>query len=439
MVIVRCPPLARIAVIGSGHTGLCTGVAFARKGHHVVCVDVDSPKVEAILRGRAPFFEVGLDEEVARLRKRGRLDASTDATGSTRGSDFIFICVGTPGRRDGGLDPSPLQSAATAIGEGLRGTTGKLVVVKSTVLPGTTESMIVPTLESASGLGTKEFGVCVNPEFLREGQGLKDSVRPTHIVVGERDRPTGNALLRLYSTFSCPKFRTSIRVAEAVKYATNAFLATKVTFANELANFARRLGMDAEQVIRGMALDPRINPGHLQPGPGFGGSCLPKDVNALVGRAREAGYEPRLWSAVLEVNERQPLEVIRLLEEEVGDLSGKRIALLGLAFKAGTDDVRQSKALAIAQELLSRGASVVGYDPVAGDNFARALPGAKVVRSVEGSLRGAEACVIQADWPEFRRLGSAQFAAMAKAVVIDARRTWPPDKVPKGIRYRRIG
>ena len=431
--------MTRIAIVGAGYAGLGTAIALAKKGNRVTCVDTDPEKVNRISGGHAPFFEKGIDREVATLTRRGLLTASAETSAVSRESNVIFLCVGTPSHEDGSLDPSQIQVASMAVGEGLRRRPRQVVVIKSTVVPGTTESVVIPALEAKSGLQAGEFGVCVNPEFLREGHAVEDSLRPTHIVIGELDRPSGNALMRLYAPFRCPKFRTSLRVAEAVKYATNAFLATKVTFANELANLCTRLRLDSDEVLKGMTLDPRISPHHLQPGPGFGGSCLPKDLKAIVAEARRIGYEPMLLSAVLAVNDRQHLEVLQMLEEETGPLAGKRIALLGLAFKAGTDDVRESKALAIASELLLRGAHVVGYDPRAGANFARAFRGVEIAKTARDAIRGADVCIVQAAWPEFSRLRSADFATMASPIVVDARRTWPKNRVPKGIRYRRIG
>lgn len=432
--------MARIAVVGAGYAGLGTAIAMAKNGNTVKCVDSDRGKVEALSRGRSPIFEKGLDPEVTSLVRRRRLQATSDAAAAVRESDIMFICVGTPAKDDGSLDPAQVHAASIAVGEGLRRRKPRqLVVVKSTVVPGTTEAVVIPALEAKSGLKAGEFGVCVNPEFLREGHALEDSLCPTHIVVGELDRPSGNALMRLYAPFRCPKLRTSLRVAETVKYATNAFLATKVTFANELANLCTRLGLNSDEVLKGMTLDPRISPHHLQPGPGFGGSCFPKDLKAIVAEARRVGYEPMLLSAVLAVNDRQHLEVLRLLEMEAGPLAGKRVALLGLAFKAGTDDVRESKALAIASELVLRGAHVVGYDPRAGANFARAFHGVEIAKTARDALRGADACIVQAPWPEFSRLRSPDFATMTSPIVVDARRTWSIKRVPKGIRYRRIG
>jgi len=430
--------MARVGIVGMGYAGIATGIALARNGHRVLFADIDSGKVDAVEAGRAPMYEAGLEAAIRSLRRRGVLRATEETGQAVRGSDFVFLCVGTPSREDGSLNTGHLDDAAAAVGETLSNRKWTVIVVKSTVLPGTTEARVIPLLEKRSGLRAGQFGVCVNPEFLREGRALEDSMRPTHVVLGELDRRSGTKLLQLLSP-NCPTLRTSIRVAEAVKYATNAFLATKVTFANELANLATRLGLDVDEVLRGMTLDPRISPLHLQPGPGFGGSCLPKDLRALVSFSQNMGYEPQLWRAVLAVNDRQHLEVVRLLEEEVGDLSGKRIALLGLAFKAGTDDVRQSKALVIASDLMSRGAKVVGYDPVAGDNFAQALDGVSVVGSATEALRHADGCLIQADWPEFRRLGAKEFGSMARPVVVDARRTWPPSRIPTGVVYRRIG
>jgi len=431
--------LAKIAVIGAGYLGLGTAIALAKKGNVVTCVDTDAERVRTLSAGKTPIFERGFASEIASLVRRHRLLASEGTASAVREADAVFLCVGTPSRADGSLDTSQVISASLAVGEGLRLKPRRLVVVKSTVVPGTTESVVIPTLESKSGLSAGEFGVCSNPEFLREGQVLEDSLKPSHIVVGELDRASGNALMRLYAPFRCPKFRTSLRVAEAVKYATNAFLATKVSFANEIANLSGRLGLDSDEVIRGMTLDPRINPRHLVPGVGFGGSCLPKDVRALVSLARSVGYQPQVLDAVLALNETQYLEAVGLLEKELGTLKGKRIALLGLAFKAGTDDVRESRALAIAADLLKRGAKVVGYDPKAADSFSHSLRDVEIAPTPEAALRGADGCIIQATWPEITRLGTKQFSDMSNRVVVDGRRTWPPNKVPKGIRYRRIG
>ena len=429
-------------MIGAGYAGLGTAIALAKKGNLVTIIDKDDDKVRRLSRGQSPVFERSLEREIHGLFKSGRVSASMETASIVRESVIVFLCVGTPSTDDGALDTSQIQAASREVGSGLRRKPRQLVVVRSTVVPGTSESVVIPLLESASGLRSGEFGVCVSPEFLREGRALEDSLRPSHIVVGQLDRASGDAFLRLYSSFRCPKFRTSIQVAEAVKYATNAFLATKVTFANELANLCTRLGLDSDEVLRGMVMDPRISPHHLQPGVGFGGSCLPKDLRALVSFSRGRGYEPLLFDSVVTMNNRQHLEAVRLLEEEMGPLTGKKIALLGLSFKVGTDDVRESADGDVRDgclQLRRRGARVVGYDPRAGENFGQALPGTELARSARAALQGADGCVIHSPWPEITRLKRGDFARMASPVVVDARRTWTRDRVPKGIRYRRIG
>jgi len=431
--------VSRVAVIGAGPAGVGIAAALAKLGHRVTCVDKDPDRASLIGRGKAPFFERGLDAELSRLAKRGLLSASAEAAEVVRRSEFTFLCVGTPSFEDGSIDVSQLRSAAMDVVAGLRTRPRQTVVVKSTVVPGTTESLVTPILEKESGLSRGEFGVCVNPEFLREGRAFEDSLRPTHIVIGEPDRWTGSALMRLYAPFRCPKFRTSLRIAEAIKYATNAFLSTKVAFANEFANICTRLGLDADEVMKGMALDPRISPHHLVPGVGFAGSCLPKDLRALVALARQKDYEPMVLASVLSSNARQPLEAFRLLEEEAGPLAGRRIAILGLAFKPGTDDVRESKAIDLALALEKAGAEVVGYDPHAMRNFSVVVPQIDLAMSAAEALDGADACIIQAPWPEFVSLGKKDFERMVTPIVIDARRTWSMANVPKGIRYRRIG
>ncbi len=425
--------------MGAGCVGVSTAIALAKHGHRVSLVDTDPTRLDTFRRGRVPFFETGADRLLAALARQGRIQVSGVAAPVVLDSAVVFLCVGTPSRADGSIDLSQIQTAAHDVGKGLGGGGRRLVVVKSTVIPGTTESLVIPALEEASGLRAGSFGVCANPEFLREGQAVEDSLHPSHVVIGELDRRSGNALARLYAPFRCPVLRTTIRVAEAVKYATNAFLATKVTFANEIANLCTRLGLDSDEVLRGMALDPRISPHHLVPGMGFGGSCFPKDVRALAHAARGAGYEPALLSAVLGANERQPLEAVRLLEEELGALNGRRIAVLGLAVKPGTDDIRESRALPLVSALLQRGVLVVGYDPRAGEAFGRAVPSVTIASSARDALQGADGCVIQAAWPEFSRLKAPDFAAMANRFVVDGRRTWPRNRVPPGITYRRIG
>ncbi len=428
-----------IAVVGTGYVGLVTGLALAAHGHRVVCVDVDAAKVDSVNQGKAAFFEAGVDAALRKAIKTGALSATTDGVSAVRGAEFSFLCVGTPARANGSMDDRQLRSAAAMIGDALKRRKGRhTVVVKSTVLPGTTETVIVPEIRRGAGASTR-WGLCVNPEFLREGSALKDALRADRIIIGERDGASGDALAALYEPFDCPKLRCDLRTAEMIKYATNAFLSTKVSFANELANLCDRFGVDWDEVVKGMGLDPRINPRFMVPGVGFGGSCFSKDVAALVAAGSLQGYDARFLREVLALNDRQPLRAVDILEEELGSLGRKRIAVLGLAFKAGTDDVRESRAIPIVRELEKRSAAVIGYDPVAGANFAKAMPHIAQAGSVPDALEGAHGCIIQADWPEFRKLKAKDFGRMAKRVVVDGRRSLDRKSLAGGVVYRRIG
>jgi len=302
-------------------------------------------------------------------------------------------------------------------------------------LPGTVDGLVRPILEAAN----VPFRLGMNPEFLREGRALEDALRPDRIVLGADGPETARILRGLYRSTKCPVFSTDVKTAEAVKYATNAFLATKVAFADELANLCDAFGISYDEVHKGLGLDPRINPRFLVPGVGFGGSCFPKDVRALVAAGRRRGVEPLLLEAVLAQNDVQYLRSIAKLEEELGDLRGKRIALLGLAFKGDTDDLRETRAVPIARTLLSKGALVVGYDPLAGPAFARLVPEVKIVGSAKEALARADGAILQADWPAFSRLTPKDFVtSMATPVVVDGRRILDPKKM-RGVRFHRIG
>jgi len=428
-----------VTVIGTGYVGLVTGLALANRGHRVVFYDIDPLKVSAVREGKASFFEEGVDEALQRARDDGRISATHDGVDAVRESDFSFVCVGTPALRDGSMDSGQILSAASLIGQALKDRRGgHTVVVKSTVRPGTTETVILPAIRDGAGRDVP-FGLCANPEFLREGSALKDALGPDRIVIGERDRESGDALEALYRPSDCPVLRCSLRTAEMIKYATNAFLATKISFANELANLCDRFDVDWDDVVRGLGLDPRINPRFMVPGVGFGGSCFPKDLAAMVAEGRARGYEAILLPAVLALNERQPQRSVEILAEELGDLSGKRIAVLGLAFKAGTDDVRESRAVPIVRELARRGVEVVGYDPVADTNFSKVVPELSLANSLHEALEGSDGCIIQADWPEIRNLSPDDFGGMRKPVVVDGRRSLDRAALGDRVVYRRIG
>jgi UDPglucose 6-dehydrogenase len=296
-------------------------------------------------------------------------------------------------------------------------------------------------LETGSGkVAGKDFGLCMNPEFLQEGSALKDSMQPSRIVIGAWDKRSGDMLMRLYSSIRSDKIRTDLRTAEMIKYASNSFLATKISFANDIANMCTRFGIDSEDVLAAVGKDPRIGPLFLKPGLGFGGSCLPKDVKALKDRAKSEGYDSKLLRSLLAINDQQPLESIWLLEKEVGPLEGKRIAVLGLAFKGGVDDIRETRAVPLIVGLLSKGAKVVAFDPMAMSSFIKVIPTIEYASSAAECLKGADGCIVQADWKEFKALGKKEFSRMRTRVIVDGRRFLDPERVRRsGAKYLGIG
>lgn len=415
--------------------GLATSIAFATEGHDVVGVDVDEDRLGAIARGEPPFYEEGMAEALRTVQANHKLVATTSAAEAVPEADAVFLCVGTPSRPDGSMDDSLIRAATRDVATVLPSEQSTTVVVKSTVVPGTTEKVLRPILE-ASG---RPLRLAVNPEFLREGRAMEDALHPDRIVLGSDGTETAESLRSLYGQVTCPIVETDLRTAETIKYATNAFLAAKVAFADEMANICLALGVSYEEVMEAAALDPRINPRFLVPGVGFGGSCFPKDVRALLSATREAGGTPVVLEAVLAHNETQYLQAIDLLEKELGDVKDRRIALLGLAFKGGTDDVRESRAFPIASTLLERGAKVIGYDPIANANFAIDMPSLPLVSSLKEALDGAEGCILQADWEEFKALKAEDFLGTMKTpVVVDGRRILNPSLM-RGVRFRRIG
>jgi len=432
----------RICVIGAGYVGLATAVMFGKLGHAVVCADIDRARVKMVNSGKLPFFEPPLEKELAKLVKAGRLRAVRDVLSAVADANFVFICVQTPSLPSGRIDIRPVKAATRSVGKALRNSKDyKVIVMKSTVVPSTTDSVVEPILEDASEKrsGT-DFGLCMNPEFLQEGSALRDSMEPSRIIVGCADRRAGNLLMKLYERIDSPKIRTDLRSAEMIKYASNSFLAAKVSYSNEIANMCVRFGIDSEPVLKAAGLDPRIGSLFLKPGLGFGGSCLPKDVKALRDKARSEGYSSRLLSALLAINSRQPIEGIELLETAIGPVRGKRVAVLGLSFKGGVDDIRETRALPLVIELLARGANVVAFDPMAMENFIKIMPTIRYARTAAECLDGADGCIIQADWPEFRKLGKREFSKMKRAVIVDGRRCLDPELVKAaGARYLGIG
>ena len=422
----------RISIIGSGYVGLVTGTCFAELGNHVILVDVVKDKVEKINRGIAPIYEENLDRKLKKNVGNGRLHATTKLAGAVLDTNMTFIAVGTPSRKDGNVDLVYIKKAAEDIGAALRKKkkTYHTVVVKSTVVPGSTEQIVLPILEKSSGkkAGT-DFGVAMNPEFLKEGKAIEDFMNPGRVVIGAIDEKSADRVNALYSNFKCPVMKTDPRTAEMIKYASNAFLATKISFSNEMGNLCKKLGIDSYVVADGMGYDDRIERKFLNSGIGYGGSCFPKDVKAIIAKGRKEGLRMDLLCAAEDVNGSQPLKLLELLKRSMPTLRGKTIAVLGLAFKPGTDDIREAPSLKIVPALLKAGAKVSAYDPKATGNFRAEFPDIRYCLDAQAALDGSDACLILTEWDEFRKLSKADFSRMKGSVILEGRRILDPSKV----------
>ena len=398
----------KIGIIGAGFVGLCIGCVIADKGHEVILVDVDKEKVEKINSAIPPFHENGLKELLEKHAGK-RLKATVDYTELEK-TEIDFICVGTPSKENGEIELKYLKSACESLSDVLKNTEHfKVVIVKSTVVPTTTEKFVIPILEKSRKKEGKDFGVCVNPEFLREGFAIFDFLNQDRIVIGSRCKRAEKILEEFYSKHfpNSPIVKTDLRTAEMIKYASNAFLATKISFINEIGNICKKLGIDVYKVVEGMKYDPRIGEHFLNAGIGYGGSCLPKDVKALITFAAKIGAEPKLLKAVDEVNERQAEKLVEIAKQKVGELKGKKIAVLGLSFKAGTNDTRETRSLPLIVKLIEEGAEVVVYDPVV-KSLPEELNGVsnciKIAESLEEAVKEAEIIKIATDWEHFKEL-----------------------------------
>lgn len=410
-----------VSIVGSGYVGTTIAACLADAGHEVVNVDVDESVVDAINAGEAPIHEPGLAELLA-AHGGDRLWATTDYA-AVRETTCTLLCLPTPQAADGSLDLTAMRAGAVSVGEAIAGTDDHLVVTKSTVLPGTTEDVVGEIVTDRANLTVGEgFDLAANPEFLRMGSAVRDFREPEKVVIGATSETATERLQTLYESIlgreQTTLVETDVRTAELIKYANNAFLATKVSLVNELGNVAKAYDVDAYEVMDALGLDDRISARFLRSGLGWGGSCFPKDVDALRAGAREQGYEPRLLDAAVSVNDGQPGRLVDLLERHV-DLDGARIAVLGLAFKPGTDDVRGSRALYVIDDLRERGATPVAYDPVAMANVRERDPDLEFVADAEAALDGADGAVVATDWPEFDDLS---FEGMARRVLVDGRR-----------------
>lgn len=407
-----------IAVIGAGYVGLITAAGFAEKGHRVFCVDIDKRKIELINEKKAPIYEKGL-QEILENRIGKNLFATLNLSEAILNSDITFICVGTPTDKDGSSDLKYVKKVSADIAKNLKEKTYHVVVVKSTVVPGTTENIVKPIIEKISGkICKKDFGLVMNPEFLREGIALDDFLKPDRIVIGSIDKKSGDIVEDLYKDFNSKIFRTDIKTAEMIKYASNAFLATKISFINEIGNICKKLGIDTYDVAKGISLDHRISPYFLNAGLGFGGSCFPKDLKALIHEAKKVNYNPELLSSVMKVNSKQPYKLIELAKKKVKNFSGKKVAVLGLAFKADTDDIRESQSIPVIKILLKEKAKISAYDPKAMVNMKKIFSNIQYANSAEEALKDADIALILTDWKEFENL---DFSVMKNKIVVDGR------------------
>ena len=422
---------APIGVIGTGYVGLVTAAGFAELGSDVYCVDIDSEKVARLQRGEVPIYEPGLEELIERNSER--LHFSTEIGDALGAARLQFVAVGTPPTYSGDADLSAVHAVADAI----PASDDHALVMKSTVPCGTGASLVRDFgQQGKSGLG---YVSC--PEFLKEGSAVRDFLHPDRVVVGDTGDWAGDAVVQLYEPLGAPLVRTDVASAEMVKLASNAFLATKISFINEIANVCEETGADVIEVARGMGLDDRIGAKFLQAGIGYGGSCFPKDVEALKQLAGNSGYHFQLLTAVIEVNELQKRRVIGKLQHRLGDLAGKRVALLGLAFKPQTDDMREASSLVLAARLQAAGAEVSAYDPVAHEEARELLRGVHFAETAIEAVRDCDAAVLVTEWPEIVGLDFDRVAReMRGDVLIDGRNALDPDKMrAAGLRYEGIG
>ena len=427
-----------ICVVGTGYVGLVTGADFADLGNEVVCVDNAVEKIDALCRGRMPIYEPGLEEVVARNVADGRLSFTTDLDAALRRSVIVFITVGTPPKEGGQTDLSAVEAVARQIGRAMERYT--VVVNKSTVPVGTGE--FVREVIERNQKTRVPFDVVSNPEFLREGSAIEDTLRPDRIVIGAPTQQVAMTLLELYAPLERPMIITDVPSAEMIKYASNAFLATKISFMNSIANICELAGADVTQVMKGMGLDPRIGGAFLQAGLGYGGSCFPKDTESLVHTAGVLGYDFALLRAVVETNADRAPHFVRAIEKALAPLDDKRIAVLGLAFKPNTDDMREAKSIDVVRRLLELGATVRAYDPVAAQNARTVLPAAVVYcESPYDAAAEADAVALVTEWNEFKFLNLERLrAVMRRPIVFDGRNLWEPERMRRlGFEYHSIG
>jgi UDPglucose 6-dehydrogenase len=429
-----------ICVIGTGYVGLVTGACLAEFGMNLVCVDNDVQKIDLLKQGKSPIYEPGLDDLLRKNMKEGRLRFSTSIKEGVASNLVIFIAVGTPSRDDGSADLSAVEEVAREIARYMGGY--KVVVVKSTVPVGTSRKL--KKLIRDHQIRPIPFDIVSNPEFQREGSAIEDFMRPDRVTIGAESQQAIATMKEIYSALyliETPFVITSLETAEMIKYAANAFLATKVTFINEIANLCEYAGADVLHVARAMGLDGRIGKKFLHPGPGYGGSCFPKDTRALLRMAEDRGYPFKVLNSVIEVNEEQKKRMVGKIKGIVGDLRGKTIGILGLAFKPNTDDIRESSAITIIEGLLAEGAKVKAFDPAAMEETRAVFPNIEFGKDSYDMAKGCDALVLVTEWNQFRRLDLERIKGLLKSpVFIDLRNVYDPEQMRRvGFKYTCVG
>ena len=429
-----------ICVVGVGYVGLVTGSCFAEFGNTVVCVDNDEKKIEALQQGIIPIYEPGLEEMVKRCQSAGRLHFTTDVADAVEKSLVIFIAVGTPSGSGGSANLEYVYQVAETIGKLMKGY--KVIATKSTVPVGTGKE--IKEIIKKNQVQDIAFDVVSNPEFLREGSAIEDFMRPNRVVIGSESEQANAIMKDLYSPLyliETPVVITNVETAEMIKYASNAFLATKISFINEMANICDLVGADVHQVAKGMGLDKRIGPKFLHAGPGYGGSCFPKDTRAIAKLAESLGYRFRIVETVIEVNERQHERMVEKMESTLGPLKGKRLGVLGLTFKPNTDDIRESPAIKIVKSLVDKGASVVAFDPAGMKAAKEILKKVVFAKDMYDVAKDADALVLTTEWNEFRFLDWDRVKALLRSpIVVDLRNIYDPVKMrARGFDYLCVG
>lgn len=445
-----------ISIVGTGYVGLVTALSFALLGHKVICVEKDKEKIEAVKSGKAHFYEPGMERPLKKILKNGTISITEDLEEAVLESEIILVAVGTPTIKNK-IDLTAIKEVSKQIGKALRKTNKyKVVVIKSTVLPGVTRNVVKPIIEENSGKSIGQFGLCMNPEFLREGSAVLDAIHPDRIVIGQIDEKSGREFSKVYLKVKAPKIFTNLETAEITKYTSNAFFATLISFSNEIARISENVeNVDVVDVWKGIHLDRRFKqegsntrPGilsYIYSGCGFGGSCFPKDTKALAGFAKEAGIQASLIESVMEINSTQPKRILFLLKKSLGkNLKGKRIAVLGLSFKPNTDDIRESPAFPIIKKLILGGVKVICHDPkVYFKSVPKILKELKVslAKDVKEAVNNADAALLITSWDEYTKLTPQFFVKnMKHAIVIDGRRIYDKNSFLRaGIKYNGIG